>query len=653
VPIENFLPVIDNRRFDDILAEVRTRIPRYSPEWTDFNDSDPGITLAQLFAWMTDLLLYRINLVPELNYLKFLQLIGIELRPAQPARAEVTFPVKATAFGTFVSVPIGTAVATDNSAGGDSLVFETIRNLVALKATLAAVQVLDGYSFFNVTPVNSAGNQGYEPFGPAAAEGSALMAGFDLNDTFPEVEINLAVFAEEKQSSDTFTSCGTPLNLPLTTSAISWEYWAGSGWRTLTLLKDETDGFLKSGHVYLKAPAAGLMSKAVIGTVASSLYWIRARLTRAAYDRVPRILAIRTNTVGVIQAETSRDEVLGGSTGEPNQTFRLVHSPVLLDSLTVEVDEGTGFSAWKRVDDFFSSGPRHQVFVLNATTGEVRFGDGVHGAIPTANVDNARANIVARVYRSGGGKNGNVAAGEIKTPLGSVAGIDVGKVGNFQPAVGGSDEQSIEDAKQRAASVLRSGGRAVTVSDFEELARQAGNVRRAKALPLYHPRFPGTKIPGVVTVIVVPDNDQPNPTPSEATIRLVCAYLNQRRLLTTELYVISPSYVRVDTQIHLSVSPLADLAAVTAAAESTLVDYFHPLRGGEDGLGWPFGGTIFFSRVYHQLLSVPGVARVDNVLISVDGETAADCTNVPVPPATLLYSGQHQIVTAYDISEDQ
>ncbi|MEO8049533.1 MAG: putative baseplate assembly protein [Acidobacteriota bacterium] len=653
MPIENFLPVIDNRRFDDIVAEVRARIPRYSPEWTDFNDSDPGITLAQLFAWMTDLLLYRINLVPELNYLKFLQLVGIELKPAQPAKAEVTFPVKASAPSNWVSVPVGTPVATESTDGGTPVVFETIRDLVALKATLAAIQVLDGYSFFNLTSVNDAGNQGYEPFGPAAAEGSALMVGLDLNDTFPEIEINLAVFAEEKQSPDTFTSCGGSLNLPLTTSTISWEYWAGSSWRTLTLLKDETDAFLKSGHVYLKAPAAGSMAKTTIGTVTSSLFWIRARLTRAAFDRVPRILAIRTNTVGVIQAETARDEILGGSSGEPNQTFRLTHSPVLLDSLQLEVDEGGGFIPWLRVDDFFSSGPHDPVFVLNATTGEIRFGDGIHGSVPVANVDNARANIVARVYQSGGGKTGNVAAGAIKTPLISVNGIDDGKVANLQAAVGGANEQSIDDAKQRAASVLRSNGRAVTVTDFEELAKQSGNVRRAKALPLYHPRFPGTKIPGVVTVIVVPDNDQPNPTPSEATIRLVCAYLSQRRLLTTELYVIPPSYLRIDTQVHLTVSPLADLAAVTEAAQSALVDYFHPLRGGEDGLGWPFGGTIFFSRVYQRLLWVSGVARVDSVAITVDGETTPDCTNIPIPAATLLFSGDHQIVTAYDFSEDQ
>ena len=123
--------------------------------------------------------------------------------------------------------------------------------------------------------------------------------------------------------------------------------------------------------------------------------------------------------------------------------------------------------------------------------------------------------------------------------------------------------------------------------------------------------------------------------------------------MTTELYVIPPSYLRIDSRANLTVSPLADLATVTEAAQGALIDYFHPLRGGDDGLGWPFGGTIFFSRVYQRLLSVPGVARVDSVAITVDGETAPDCTNVPIPAATLLYSGLHQILTAYDFSEDQ
>jgi predicted phage baseplate assembly protein len=97
MPLETFIPKIDDRRYDDILVEARTRIARYTPEWTpvwtDVNDSDPGITLVQLFAWLSEMLLYRLGRVPEHNYLKFLQLLGIELTPAQAAQAEITFPV--------------------------------------------------------------------------------------------------------------------------------------------------------------------------------------------------------------------------------------------------------------------------------------------------------------------------------------------------------------------------------------------------------------------------------------------------------------------------------------------------------------------------------------------------------------------------------
>src|SRR5580704_479744 len=113
--IQDAVPVIDDLTFDQLLAEVQTRIARYTPEWTpvwtDYNDNDPGITLAQLFAWMTELLSYRISLVPPLNYIKFLQLLGIELNPGQPATAQVTFPVSTTFTGPWVIVPLRTQVS--------------------------------------------------------------------------------------------------------------------------------------------------------------------------------------------------------------------------------------------------------------------------------------------------------------------------------------------------------------------------------------------------------------------------------------------------------------------------------------------------------------------------------------------------------------
>ena len=124
----------------------------------------------------------------------------------------------------------------------------------------------------------------------------------------------------------------------------------------------------------------------------------------------------------------------------------------------------------------------------------------------------------------------------------------------------------------------------MTAEDFELLAMEASSIKRAKALPLYHPDFPGVKVPGVVTIIVVPDGDGPSPTPSEGTLRSVCAYLDQRRLLTTELYVVKPTYQRVQIRAEIIVNDDADLGKSENLRQS-LLDYFHPRKGGEDGLG--------------------------------------------------------------------
>src|SRR5215510_13936530 len=131
MPLSDAFPRLDDRSYDDLIAEIRARVSRYTPEWkpawNDLNDSDPGITLAQVFAWLAEMLMYRMNQVPELNYLKFLELIGIELNPAAPAQAEIFFPVTTTNPDPFVIVPLHTQVTAPASNGGPPLVFETDR----------------------------------------------------------------------------------------------------------------------------------------------------------------------------------------------------------------------------------------------------------------------------------------------------------------------------------------------------------------------------------------------------------------------------------------------------------------------------------------------------------------------------------------------
>lgn len=647
MPLDALSPVIDDRRFDDIVAEARTRIPRYTAEWTDLNDNDPGMALVQLFAWMTDLLLYRLGKVPQQNYIKFLELIGIELQPAEPATVEITFPLVPTSASPYVIIPAKTQVS---AAGQPPVVFETDRSLIALRAPLTAVLTYDGYAFVDVTADAKQADQPFTPFGSLAVAASALMLGFDATNPLPQIDLELAFFVAGDELSPSASDCSLGAAKLFPPVRLVWECWTGADWRGLSLLKDETNAFLRSGHVHVRLPAAELMAPASFAG-SPSLYWIRALLKKPGYERAPRLQTVRTNTTVARQLQTVRDEVLGASAGQPNQTFVLASLPIVAGSLRLEVDEGEGFQVWTEVADFFSSGPDAKVYRLDRTTGTVLFADGQHGAIPAPNVNNTTTAIVARSYQYGGGIVGNVAAGAVKTPLATIDGVDDNAVANLLAAFGGSEEETLEQAKQRAPSQIKSRCRAVTEEDFEFLAKQAGNVARAYAIPRAHPSFPGIEIPGAVTVVIVPQGDAPNPMPSEGTIRTVCAYLSLRKLITTELYVVRPTYVEVCVAAEVVVKDDADLASVQDAVAQSLVTFFDPLRGGPQNTGWPFGGAIFYSRVLQRILEVPGVDRVESATVMLDGVEHDACTDVSIPRGALTFSTAHAIEVQYDFGD--
>jgi predicted phage baseplate assembly protein len=636
MPLADNFPVLDNRRFADIVAEARTRIPRYTPEWTDFNAGDPGFALVELCAWMTELLTYRLGLVPKLNYLKFLELIGIELLPAAPATATIVFPVQPTFAHPSAIVPSGTQVAAAEPDALGPIVFETERTLTALRAQLDAVQAFDGYAYTDVSPANTDGRDGFYPFGPLADSGGALLLGFSDIDLAADSELALAFWPTSNRPVPPPTPCDgvpTPVFAP---ARIVWEFWSGTDWRGLTLLADNTLALTRSGIVRLKTPPKGQAAASLVGSVRDKArFWLRGRLDRASYEEPPMLLMVRANAVTATQAQSVASEILGGSDGSPGQTFTLSSAPVLAGSLMLDIDEGQGVERWTEVDDFLGSGPDDPVYILDRSSGIVRFGDGQRGRIPVANVDNPRANIVATAYRFGGGMRGNVAAGVVTTLMTSLGGIDAGKVTNPVAADGGTDEEDLDGAITRSQQVLKSRDRAVTAADFEQLAKQAGPVGRAKALPLYHPDFPGMQVPGVVTVIIVPLGGGAAPKPSEGLLRTVCAYLDARRLLTTELYVVAPTYVPVSVSLELILAPNADGAAVQQNAVAAITGFLGPLTGGADKQGWPFGGTIFYSDLFRQAL-IDGVQRVEQLVVTLDHQQYLPCTDVPLPAGALL-----------------
>ncbi len=629
-------PNLDTRNYDDLVAEARRRIPLYTPEWTDFNDSDPGMTLVQLAAWLTELQLYEMNRLPELNYVKLLQLFDIKPQSPEPATAHLTFTARAG--GLARPIEKDTRI-TAGGPDGVPLVFETEEPLDPIPIPLESVQVFDGGAFLDVTANNDPGGEPFAPFGPSPRQGAALYLGFAFNPDNPPArpfpaELRLRVFLPPAVGEPDLENCENEINPPPAPAELAWEYRREDDpdrWRPLNVYLDETGSFTREGYVVLEGPRKDVATLEARGD--KKRFWLRCRLTEPLpAGIVPRFEFIRPNVAPARNLSTVREEILGTSDGTPNQVFKLDRAPVQAESLELIVEEPEdGERLWTPVDDLICSGSEARHYRLDATTAEITFGDGTYGRIPPG-----EAGIVARRYRYGGGHAGNLPAGAVNTPGLALQGIE--SVTNERPSVGGRDEQDINELKRRAPKRLRARNRAVTEQDFAELAAEVGGVARARAIALMHPDFPDVRVPGAVTVVVVPENDERRPKPSPDLLREVCRKLNRVRLLTTEVHVRGPRYRKVSVEATVSAGPQVSLGALERKILENL-DMTFSL--------WDFGRDFFPSSVYGEIFDIEGVDGISHLEVYVDDKLIHSddkpTKQFVLKTDELLYGADHRI----------
>jgi predicted phage baseplate assembly protein len=224
-------PKLDDRNFNDIVEEAISMIPRYSPEWTNHNPSDPGITLIELAAWMTDLLIYRLNQVPDKNYVAFLNLLGIKLRPPRAAKAHLRFSLVEGAQKQ--RVPRGTQVSTPQATEEHTVTFETARDLM-----ISSARPDRCFSYFDnaysensryIDPPPSVDVGAFEVYGGAQRIDRYLY----LSD--PR-------FANTGDGSLLRVYLGTPERGARDLARLlEWEYWEGTRWKELTPAQIEID----------------------------------------------------------------------------------------------------------------------------------------------------------------------------------------------------------------------------------------------------------------------------------------------------------------------------------------------------------------------------------------------------------------------------
>ncbi|MBE5231749.1 MAG: putative baseplate assembly protein [Microcystis aeruginosa PMC 728.11] len=448
---------------------------------------------------------------------------------------------------------------------------------------------------------------------------------------------------------------------PMSPVRLSWQYWNGQAWSKLTV-DDGSENFTLSGLIKFLVPA-DCQTKAEFDL--SERYWLRVQWETGDYLIEPRIINLALNTTFASQTITIVKEILGSSNGSENQIFQTTRFPVLQNpqlevrepekpsELELERLKLQGNSnpitpipnsrevwvQWQQVPDFYGSTSRDRHYVLDQLTGKIRFGNGRNGLIPPLGTGNLR---IAR-YQTGGGKAGNKPVDSIVQLKTTVPYIE--KVTNLQAAAGGAEAETLESLRDRLPETIRHRDRAVTLEDYEDLAKLASpEVARAKCLPLHWLGDPPEQAPrrGTTSIIIVPRSEALKPLPSLELISRVEKFLRARACPTVEILVVGPPYIPVSVNVEIALSSLEGASAVEQAVKATLEQFLHPLTGGLDGNGWDFGREPYKSDFYALLEAVPGVSYIRRLLVD-DGRVSQEVEAIRKTGRFLVYSGTHTI----------
>lgn len=645
-------PDLDNKTFNEFVEEAKKLIPIYAPEWTDYNVSDPGITFIELFAWLSEMQIYRMNQITEKNRLKFLKLLGITPRPATPAKVDVTFSLN-NSYDSSVTVTKGTKVAAMDE-NGNNIVFETDYEINITPISLNQIISRDWQRKDNVDANNMDGHY-YFAFGEKLEKGNALYLGFDK---FLTEKINLMVYLYEddlvnpgKHGNEV---CGFTSSVEL-----KWEFLSidlnnsTSCWVDLTdSLVDDTQMLTTTGTISFTIPSTVSNDEKCTESNLTSIerniiglnelldikkLWIRCKVEKEGYDIPPRIESIQLNTVSATQGETINNERFS-SDGLPDQKFTLGYRPMVAESqiisvIDVEAPENDPNKEYIYTDvkDFDGSSPEDQHYNIDHEKGEILFGNGVNGFIPP------KSHEINITYRTGGGKIGNVRKGAINR----IISPDFSKilVNNLQNAYGGAEKETIEEAIIRLRQDLKEPYQAVTSNDYEYLAKSTPGlrVRRAKAIP-YNEK-------GLVKIIVVPEfleNVEDIPIPSEGFKKTVYMHLCKHRLITTQINVDEPEYVGVSISATVKLKKGFEAEMVRKRVLDELGKFLHPLKPDYHKEGWPFGRSVFKSEIYESIDDVEGVDCVSELSME-NGKYSFDGKKIDIPQNALVYSKQHYI----------
>jgi len=342
-------------------------------------------------------------------------------------------------------------------------------------------------------------------------------------------------------------------------------------------------------------------------------------------------------------------ERLADGLGTPWQEATLSQHPVVESTLRLFTLEQDQWRSWALRPDFDTSRRIDAHFLLDASAGIVRFGDGEKARVlPT----DALVNVTYQATRA---QEGNLAKETIKQLEDSAHNQALLKdefqraqnrlqIGNPLPATGGRKAEDVEQTAGRALDWLAQPQRAVTLTDYEFLAKKTPGVQLAQvsARANLHPGFLCLQATGIITLVVLPYLPLNRPAPSNGLLQAVTAYLTPRRIIGSRVEVVGPVYQEVTVRAQVRALAGTNRALLQQRIITAINEFFHPLQGGPNRTGWPLGRDVYRAEVLQVLDEVPGVDHVLSLeLVPESGES--QCGNLCIGPLGLVAAGEHEI----------
>jgi hypothetical protein len=348
--------------------------------------------------------------------------------------------------------------------------------------------------------------------------------------------------------------------------------------------------------------------------------------------------------------------LLGIGSGTPEQQFTLPELIARQSRFRLHTSEQGLWQEWSLQQDFDSSTWADFAYLLDPTSGEVRFGTGEKSKVPAYNsaifaqysatraeLGNVPARIINRLADSP--HNRALLYDPAATPDGwTKVKKQIASVNNAQAAMGGAAGETVAHAAGRAINLVETTSRAVTLADYERLAAQTPGTRiaRVTAYANLHPDFPCFQAPGMITVIILPYLPVGRPTPNPGLKNAVAKYLRRRRVIGTRVEVAGPTYIEVGVTATVQAAPKVSKSALRQRIVDALNQFLDPIAGGPDGTGWPFGRDVYRAEIMQVIDRVAGVDHIVSIEL-LAGSCEPQCGNVCLGPTWLVESRAHQI----------